>query len=217
MKKKTIHVIASEAVFESAKQALPAIVRERMDNYEFRRIEPAASPFDTYSITLNGDYEDNFLIKLASDFHAVQTHIETFSCESAFANSSISDQEEYLRSVNANQIFADSFRKIRAIVGLENECIDMFMRAHARRKEDSMVPFFLRKSRITKESTLKQILEDALHKPMHKSSSDAMQVAIELQWLDDTGGETNDTPEPVKKVLRKIQSEAARSKNSMSN
>lgn len=111
-----------------------------------------------------------------------------------------------------NEVFRLSFQKIRESERMREEqaemyqteyddCMQAFKKAPDKIKQDSKVPFFLRRTRITDQSTLEDILKDALH----KSSSDAMKVAVQLKWLDESGNPGDETPDCIKQILETIR------------
>lgn len=210
-KKPTVYIIATEETYKTQMQWLPTIKRDFTENFNIIHIEAAATRQQLYDFPIQDNEVNNYLIHLATSFHPVTAIFDkTFPVTGDRGGLNNPSQSDYLKRTRVNEAFIDSIVGIDTFESIANNCVTYFKEAHKRRKDASMVPFFLRRSHITQESTLKEILKDALH----KSSSDAMKVAIELGWLDESGEFTNETPEPVKIAMRKISAEQRKQSHS---
>lgn len=218
--KPTIYVIASQTQFNQAIAALPKVVSETfVPNFNFIQTLPTLNvgiatidirnkDVKNYLIILDPNYKRDLIYTLFDGIYP-----ETSQQEINFLSDYDTDDKKPAQPEpqNTNEIFRGAFTQIRTAQAEVDADIknarESFLQAHKDIKAKSSPLGLFSKTRITKNSSIKEMLEDALHKPSFKSSSDAKQAAISLGWLTEDNMLGDNAPPCVNEAMRKIQNE----------
>lgn len=220
-----VYVVASEDEFQSAKEALPTVVKDLMEDYNFIQVTPAEHSLT--EIKVETAEAANYLVIFNSEQYkylytqtlfrrvypeAARKHIVTRDqAYPGYQTSSTYSDSSYSYSSTQNQtpaeIFREAFAEIRTATNeakQKSESIEnarkAFFHAHNEIKGKSWTPAVFSKTRINPNSSIEDMLSDALH----KKSSDANKVAIQLKWLTEEGELTEEAPPSVRDAFNNV-------------
>lgn len=182
--KPCVYVIASEQAFNSL--VIPRVYSEEMT---FIRVnEPKIGSFNTITLDNLDRANKNYLIILDQKYLQCEP-AQFLNFETYRVKNPIFDAAETLASIYQDVVSINSEKRQQGIAE--------FMRKHnAIKASKAWIPTFFKSTNLSTDPDIVNILTDALH----KKSSDANKVAIEMEWLTKTGDLHPNAPSFVAKA-----------------